>query len=57
MESASQRKTKSFTGHGENIQVGLADRRFKILASPRADIDDIALAISQYGGRGIVLQE
>ena len=57
LEGASQIKTEPFTGHGENIPVGLAGRRLKIFARPPADIEDITLVVDQHGRRRKVLQE
>ena len=57
LEGVSQIKTEPFTGHGENIPVGLAGRRLKIFAGPPADIEDIPLVVDQHGRRGKVLQE
>jgi len=57
LKGASQLKAQAFPGHGKNIPVGLACRRFQVLPGPPADVQDVAATVDQHGWRRKLLQE
>ena len=57
VESAGQFVSQALAGHGKNVPVGFAGRRFQVFAGPATDVEDVALVVDQDGRRGVMLQD
>ena len=56
IEGSRQIMAQSFAGHLQDIQAGLAWRRFQKTASPAMQIKDLAAFTDQHPNRGVTLE-